>query len=908
MTDSLLSTKLFIPRTRPELVPRPCLIERLYEGLHCKLTLISAPAGYGKTTLVSEWVDHLRLEDVQESQSIYWIAWLSLDEGDNDPVRFLTYFINALNRIEGIESTLGDGMLNILQSPKPPPTKTVLTQLINEITEFSDDIIFVLDDYHIVDSSPVDDALTFLLEHLPPNFHLVITTREDPYIPLSRLRANDQLTEIRATDLRFSFAEAAEFLNQVMGLKLSEEDIAALEVRTEGWIAGLQLAAISMQGRDDAANFIESFTGSHRLVLDYLIEEVLSQQGESVQNFLLQTSVLDQLSGPLCDTVTGNDNSQETLENLERANLFIFPLDNEKRWYRYHHLFADLLRQRLISHNNESINDLHAKAAIWYETNGDLSGAIHHALAGEDIKSATRLIEKGALVALERGEVGFVLHWVDRLPDHDLRKHPWLFIYHSWALLATGQVEVVSPRLENTEWLLDSISEDDETPKMEMMGYIAGLKAQLALWRQDLSNLIVFADQARANLSKNNWLRGYCAIMMGAACWGNGNIDAAKDAFSEALSIGKATGYKGLEVSGSCNLAHSLELEGYLEQALSLLKETFKRAEQGGRILPVAGYIHNEISKTYYELNELDLAGEHIMQGIKLCQSFADGRAVSFGYCLLARLQLAKGDFTGVVDSIQKSNDANPSPGISFDMRGADYPELRLWLKQKVFDDVQAWLDGCDLNVDNVSHFKRKLAYTMHARALIALSREHPESTYLQDALDLLEVLLNMAENNGWGSKVIEILLLQALASQDRGDIAYAIETLERALILAEPKGFIRVFVDEGPPMEALLKRMKLKDMRMKGYVRTLLAAFSDDDSIPSPIVDQPLIEPLSEREIEVLQLIAEGLTNQEIASRLFLSLNTVKAHTRTIYGKLGVSSRTQAVANARTLGILTSN
>ncbi|HEY5671244.1 MAG TPA: hypothetical protein VIS10_14725, partial [Anaerolineales bacterium] len=382
--EPLLSTKLYIPPTRPELVPRQRLIERLNESLDCKLTLISAPAGFGKTTLVSEWVTGCECPT----------AWLSLDEDDNDTARFLTYFITALNRVEGIEANMGEGALSMLHSPQPPPVEVVLTSLINDGADIPDRIILVLDDYHVIDAKPVNNALTFLLEHLPPQMHLVIATREDPHLPLSRLRARGQLTELRAADLRFTSIEAAEFLNDVMGLYLSTVDIAALETRTEGWIAGLQFAAISMQGSKDATGFIKSFTGSHRYVLDYLVEEVLEQQSETIQSFLLQTSVLDRLNASLCNALLDQQDGQEYLEFLEHANLFVIPLDEERHWYRYHHLFADLLRQRLKRTQPEKLPILHRRASKWHEQNSMGKEAVDHALAAKDFERAAGLIEE----------------------------------------------------------------------------------------------------------------------------------------------------------------------------------------------------------------------------------------------------------------------------------------------------------------------------------------------------------------------------------------------------------------------------------------------------------------------------------------------------------------------------------
>jgi len=440
MASPILVTKLFVPPTRAELVHRPGLVERLNNGLDRKLTLLSAPAGFGKTTLVSHWVENLQNNKEVNNLPIK-VAWLSLDQDDNDPVRFLTYFIAALKRINNIDANLGQGALSMLQSPQPPPANTVLISLINEVAAISEKIIFVLDDYHLIETEPIHQALVFLLKNLPLQLHLVIATRQDPPLSLGRLRVRHQVTELRAADLRLTSSEAADFLNQVMGLNLSSEDIAELETRTEGWIAGLQLAAISMQGRKDRTDFIKSFTGSNRLVLDFLIEEVLGQQPESTQNFLLQTAILDRLTGPLCDALTGQGNGQETLDMLDRANLFIVPLDEERRWYRYHHLFADLLLQQLTSSHNTAINELHQKAARWYQINDHLKEAVHHALAGNDIDFAVQLIEKGALVAIEKSDFRFILDSVNMLPKSAFKNAPRLFIYHTWTLLLTGQVE-----------------------------------------------------------------------------------------------------------------------------------------------------------------------------------------------------------------------------------------------------------------------------------------------------------------------------------------------------------------------------------------------------------------------------------------------------------------------------------
>ncbi|NCF69438.1 MAG: hypothetical protein GWP61_26085 [Chloroflexi bacterium] len=632
--------------------------------------------------MASEWVGSLRLHAVKESQTKYQASWLSLDENDNDLARFLTYFIAALNQNEGFESPLGEGVLSVLQSSQSAPTEAFLTSLINEITAIPNRMIFVLDDYHVISSSEVDEALIFLLEHLPQQLHLAVVTRKDPNLPFARLRARGQLTELRAIDLRFSTSEAAKFFNEIMSLNLAEEDITALDSQTEGWIAGLQLAAISMQGQKDTTRLIKSFTGSHRFVLDYLIEEVLNQQHVSVQTFLLQTAILRRLTGSLCDALTGEDNGQETLERLEHANLFIIPLDEERRWYRYHHLFAELLQQRLKHTYPNLIRDLHSKAAGWHETNGDFHEAIHHAIAMDDTKTATRLIEKGALEALERSDLRFILNWVDRLPDTALESSPWLFLYHTWALLISGQVDVAASRLENTEWILE-LNSADESRKQEMFGYIAGSKALLCLWQRDYENGINLANQALEKLPENHWVRGYCAIVLGGTFAGVGNLGEAISAFVESSSVGKASGNKLLEVSSACNHAYVLELEGHLQQAIKIYQDAFLIAERDGREIPVAGYIYIDLARLLYELDELGLASQHLKKGNKLCRQLMDGRAEKIGHLLLARVQLAQGDVVNALNSIKNAEKAYPGQETSFDLRGGEYAQIRLWLKEK---------------------------------------------------------------------------------------------------------------------------------------------------------------------------------------------------------------------------------
>lgn len=897
MTETILSTKLYIPSIRPELVRRSRLVERLNAGKRCKLTLISAPAGFGKTTVVTEWLNGLQADPQNK------IAWLSLDDGDNNPARFLTYLAAAFKQIDTGDGSLGEEMMGLLQASQLPPVETALTLLINQISAVGFEIIFVLDDYHLIEAQAIHDAVNYLLEHLPPQVHLVIASREDPQLPLARLRVQGQLTELRAMDLRFTSGEAAEFLKQAMGLDLSDEDIRELEERTEGWIAGLQLAAISMQGHDDVSGLIRSFSGSHRFVLDYLLEEVMKKQPENIKAFLLQTAVLERMCGSLCDALTGQDNGQETLEMLERANLFIIPMDNERQWYRYHHLFADLLRMRIASQIPTQVEGIHASAARWYEANGFLMDAIQHAFAGEDISTALRLIEIGALEALARSDFKFIFNAVSRLPEASLRDAPWLFVYHTWALLLTGQLDLGSSNLEDTDWLLGSLPDDQQTEKQKMLGFIAGLKSVHSSWQRDNPATFDYAGQAKQNLPLNHWVIGYCQMAVGTAFWGDGDLAGSVQAFSEAASIGKAVGNRRVMITASGYLGHTLELSGKLRQAVEHYKRSFQLVQRNGKDLPGAIYIYAEYARVLYELNELDLANQLIEKGIEQCRRMGDGRVENMGHYLMVRVHAANGDLDSAARSIQDGQRAHPGTAPALDMRGIEFPQVWLWLKQDKYKEVEAWLKDDPVDLASISFFKVKLIYTMHARAMIALGREWSDKFYLEEAHKILGELHDLVEKNGWRTKLVEVLALQALCLDAQGDMKGAITVLEKVLEVSEPDGFVRKYVDEGPEMQALLKKVRPEDERLKRYISKLLAAFGD-----KPTPEQPLIEPLSERELEVLGLMATGLTNPEIASQLYLSLNTVKVHTRNIYQKLNTNNRTQAAAKARELGLLSTD
>ncbi len=879
----ILATKLYIPPLRPNVVIRPRLLERLNEGLHRNLILISAPAGFGKTTLVSEWVVGCQRP----------AAWLSLDEGDNDPTRFLTYLVAAL---QTIAATIGEGVVGVLQSPQPPPTEAILTALLNDITTIKDQFVLVFDDYHVIEAKAVDHALTFLLEHLPPHMHLVIATREDPPLPLARLRVGGQLTEVRVTDLRFTPSEAAGFLNQGMGLTLSVEDIAALERRTEGWIAGLQLAAISLQGQQDTTSFITSFTGSHHFVMDYLVEEVLGQQSERVQTFLLRTSILERLCGPLCDAVVldSSASGQATLEYLDHANLFLVPLDNERRWYRYHHLFADLLRQRLQQSTDSSPGDeeidvaeLHIHASVWYEDHGLEIEAFHHAVAAHDVERAERLMEGKGIPLHFRGAVTAILDWLESLPETVLDARPSLWVRYGSLLLVNGQTTGVEEKLHAAEAALQGSEADDKT--QNLVGQIAAARAVLALTRYDVEPMLAQSRRALEylhpkNLSSRataNWTLGFAYLLQGDRA-------AARRALTEAISLSQASGDIFTTILATIGLGNVQETENQLY----LAAETYQRVLHlaGDQPLQIIYEAHLGLARVLYEWNDLEAAEQHGRQSLHLARQYE--RVIDrFVLCevLLARLKLAHGDVAGAAALLAQASQSARQQNFVYRI-----PEVAA---------AQVLTLLCQGNLAAAAH----LAQTHELP--ISQARVHLAQGDTSAALAVLEPLRQQAEAKGWEDERLKVIVLQAIALHMNGEKDKAVQLLGDALALAEPGGFIRLFVDEGLPMAQLLSEAAAIGM-MPDYTGKLLAVLEaeeqkreDTSSLPPPA--QPLIEPLSRRELEVLHLMAQGLSNQEMCERLFLALDTVKGHNRKIFDKLQVQRRTEAVARARELGLL---
>ncbi|MGB3634193.1 MAG: LuxR C-terminal-related transcriptional regulator, partial [Rubrobacteraceae bacterium] len=803
--------------------------------------------------------------------------------------------------------------------------------LINEIITVEDAFILVLDDYHVIDAKPVDDALAFLLDHLPPRMHLVIATREDPHLPLARLRARGQLTELRAVDLRFTPDEAAEFLKGVMGLDLSAEDIAALETRTEGWIAGLQLAALSMRGREDVSGFIRAFAGDNRYIVDYLVEEVLQQQPECIRSFLLQTSILDRLSGPLCDVVTGQEDGRVMLEAVERGNLFVVPLDDERRWYRYHHLFADVLQAHLMVEQPGQVSTLHRRASEWYEQYGLPAEAIRHALAAEDFERAAGLVEL-AWPAMDRSlQSATWLGWVKALPDELVRARPVLSVGYAWALLDGGELEAGEARLRDAERWLDTTADrsgrphdPSGAPSAEMVvvdeEQFRSLPATIATARaahaQALGDVISTADHARRALDLlpegAYFERGAAAALLGVASWASGDLEAAQRSFADFMANMRMAGNILAVTGGTFVLADIRMAQGRLHEAVRTYQQSLQLAEQQGEpVLRGTADLYLGLGELQCEQGDLEAAREHLLTSKELGEH-ATLPGLQYRSCVaMARIKEARGDLDGALDLLHEAERQYISRGPVSDVRPVAALKTRVWVAQGRLTEALGWACERGLSAHDELSYLREFDYITLARVLLARYKSERADRYIQEAMRLLERLLRAAEEGGRMGSVIEILVLQALAHEAQGNTPPALAPLERALTLAEPEVYVRIFVDEGRPMAQLLSETATHGI-MLGYVGRLLSAFeseehkSEDEShLPPVLPAQSLVEPLSHRELEVLRLIAQGLSNREISERLFLALSTVKGHNRIIFSKLMVQNRTEAVACARELGLL---
>jgi LuxR family transcriptional regulator, maltose regulon positive regulatory protein len=926
VSTPVLVTKLFAPTRRPELVARHRLAEQLdttLDGGH-RLTLVSAPAGFGKTTLLGDWLGHLddrHLDNGHQDNGHPGTraAWLSLDEDDNDLPRLLTHLLAALH---GAGLDVDPAILESLDMASASASASAtLTALVNDITRAGQHApeaqwIVVLDDYHAIAASAVHEAVTFLLDHLPGQLHLVIATRSDP-LPLARLRSRGQLTEVRAADLRFAPAEAREFLNQVMGLDLTAADVEALEERTEGWIAGLQLAALSLRGMPDrgaVAGFIEAFTGSNRFVIDYLADEVLVRQPDEVRDFLLRTAVLDRLSGPLCDAVTGRRDGARMLEDLERANVFLVPLDPQRSWYRYHHLFADVLRARLLAVSPDQVSDLHQRASAWYAAHGHVVDAVRHALAAEDFDRAAYLVEEALSVVRRTRQDGLLLSWMRSLPESVVRRSPVLSIHAGWSLLISGDLDAVDSRLDDADAALAAGAHDqalatawaDTDDLRTAPATISVYRASLAQARGDVAGTVRHAQRALDMAGpQDHFVRGAGAGYLGLAAWAAGDVQAALSTFSEAVRSLHAAGNLVDELDATVVLADMWVASGRPGRARQLYERALHTATAGGEPYPRAtADLHVGLAELDRELDDLAGAEAHLATARVLGERASITENRHRWFVVTAQVRAAHGDFATAADLLDQAQ-ALYRAGFYPDVRPIPAMRARVHIAQGNLAATDEWARDHDLTSAGESTYLREYNHLTLARLLLARHRVTPGvdqagSAFPAATLGLLDRLHAAAVDAGRDGSVIEIRMLQALAQHAHGDTPRALSALSQAMLEApEPPNYVRLYLDEGAPMTALL-RAAAGDERgsaLQGHARRLLERA--EAPVESAEPQQPLAGPLSRRELEVLRLLDSQLTGPEIARELFVTLNTLRSHTKRIFTKLDVTTRAAAVRRA---------
>jgi len=908
MNMTILTTKLYIPVPRTKVVQRPRLIDRLNEGLNRKLTLISASAGFGKTTLVGEWVAGCGRP----------VAWLSLDEGDIDSTRFLTHLVAAL---QTIEDHLGGGAVNALQSPQPPSIESILTILLNEISALPYKFVLVLDDYHAMDAAWIDDALDFLLEHLPPQMHLVIATRENPQLSLSRLRARSHLIELRDTDLRFTPGEAAAFLDQVMDLSLAADEMKVLESRTEGWIAGLQLAALSMQGRKDIPAFIREFAGDNRYIMDYLVEEVLQRLPDPIRSFLLQTSILDRLHGPLCDAVTGRADGSARLQYLERGNFFVVPLDDRRQWYRYHHLFAEVLSAHLRSDQPDRVAELHQRASLWFERHGSADDAIRHSLAAHDFGRAADLIERNIPALRRTRQETAMLKWLKALPDELVRCRPVLSVWYAGALLAGGELDAAPDRLRDAEQWLEPTADPgerqpgrpagmvvaDEEEFRRLPSVIAVYRAGLALVLGDVPAVVHYARRALDLVPENDPLpRGAATALLGLALWRNGDLEEARRTFAGGIASVQLAGAISDAINGSIALAEIRIAQGRLREAMHIYERGLQLAKDHGEPdLRGTADIYVGMSELCREHGDLEAATRNLLRSKEQGEHTGFPQYRYRWRVAMARIREAEGDLNGAFDLLREAESLYVND-FFLDVRPAAALKARVRAKQGRLGEALDWARERGLSAMDDLGYPREFEHIVLARVILAQYQNDRAERTLLEAIGLMERLLQAAEAGGRTGSALEILVVQAIARQAQGDIPAALSLLRRALTLAEPEGYVRLFADEGRPMEVLLEAAAKAGIA-PDYVQRLLTAFGHEESgtRTKPVIREPLDEPLSERERDVLRLLGTDLSGPDMARELRVSLNTLRTHTKNIYEKLEVNNRRAAVRRAKDLDLL---
>jgi LuxR family maltose regulon positive regulatory protein len=908
VTDQLLAAKLHVPPLRRPPVARRRLIGRLHRGTGPRLTLVSAPAGFGKTTLLAEWA-------ALTPKGEHTVAWVSLDEGDGAPASFWAYVVSAL---DAVAPGVGLRALALLGETRPQPVEVIVATLLNDLGAFGRVVELVIDDYHTVDGPEIQPGMTYLVDHMPAQLRLVIATRADPALPLARLRASGELVEIRAADLRFTSAEATEYLHGAMGLDLAAQDIATLEGRTEGWIAALQLAALSMQGRDDVAGFIASFAGDDRYIVDYLAEEVLQRQPERVRSFLLQTSILGRLTGSLADAVTGEDGGKATLEALDRGNLFLVPLDDRRQWYRYHHLFADVLRARLLDERPADVARLHQRAADWFEAHGQRSEAIRHALAAGGFERAADLIELAIPETSRARRESTLRGWLETLPADLVRMRPVLSNAYAGSFLVRGETDGIEEHLRDAERWLDAVASApngmrppgmvvvDEGAFRELPAGVAIHRAGQASLLGDTAGAMAHARRALALVRDDGYqARGAAGALLGISSWANGDLASAERSCTEAMADLARAGYHSDALGLAIKLSDIHEARGRLGDAFSVFQRGLQASVAHGSP-PIRGTADMLVGMSIVcrERDDLDAARTHLRESRELAESSALPQHPYRWRLAMALIRWSEGDLDSALELLGEAErlyDGDYSP----DVRPVAAFRARVWVAQGRLSEAVAWARGRGLAVTDELPYVREFEHATLARLLLAQAVRERSEGAMAGVLGFLARLLEAAERGARAGSVLDILVIQGLAHHAAGDPRAAIDVLERAIGLAEPEGYVRIFLDEGPPMAALLERAA-SGSRGSTYARRLLAR-----AIPPrhhQLGAQPLVEPLSERELDVLRLLESDLTGPAIAGELVVSLATVRTHTRNIYAKLGVNSRRAAVRRASEVGLLPSD
>jgi LuxR family maltose regulon positive regulatory protein len=908
MKSNLVATKLHQPAQSPRRIGRSHLVARLNQGLAAgrQITLVSAPAGFGKSSLISDWAAGLDQP----------VAWLSLDEGVDEAVRFFAYFVAALQRVD---QNIGHEIESVLRSGQLPPGEIISTVLINDILESSERFVLVLDDFQVIQERAILQVLESVLNNQPPSFHLALVTREDPLLPLARLRANDQMTEIRAGDLRFSSAETSRFLNGIMGLSLSQSEIEALLKRTEGWAVGLQLAGLSMQGKQDYGDFIASLGGEHRYILSYLTEEVLNSQPEDVQNFLLRTAILDKLNGDLCDAVTGRADSSVLLEHLYHANLFLIPLDEQGRWYRYHHLFGDLLHNQLHRSQAESLPALHQHASRWYEAADMPAEAIEHALAAEDYPRTVDLLERHAMSLINQGYAKTIEHWMQKIPPQWHSQSPRANLALAWMHLLRGSYDHIPPYLEKVRTAVprdESASGRADEASKALQAEIASLQSNLLHVQGKVAESIEAANLAlELAHPQDYYIRGLANLGLGGAYRQAGDYASSVQAYQNAILASRMAGNQVPEMLAVSGLSLMAIQHGQLRFAAEVCSQALGRLKHGEDTLPpIAGAVHGALGLVNYEWGRIDSAREHFERALQLGALGGHNASVIYTRTAQARMFRSGGDLQKAGEALQEAIALLAVGAPTWLIPEVTAQQVRLYMAESnplaagTVLEAQG-ISSQDTGLPEAVGYPLELLYIAKIRLHLYQVGERDQPGDLKPDLELANLLFASAVEGQRMGIALQILLVRSQVRSVLGDHQASLQDLDQALALAEPEGYQQIFVEEGPAMAALLRK-SLASGPHKDYVTRLLEAFPVKESIPAAApanqqLNEPLIEPLTGREIEVLALMAEGLTYGEIAERLVVSLNTVRYHVKGLYGKLNVNNRTKAVQTARRLKLL---